>query len=73
MEEIVETIENSREDTSKGKPLELVFPPLPVSLWKALPEIPIERIGSGLNRKVRIHKFSIIGISKVEYLMAGKI
>ncbi|KAK2580599.1 hypothetical protein KPH14_007718 [Odynerus spinipes] len=34
------------------KPLELVFPPLPVSTWKMPPEVPPERIGSGVNTKV---------------------
>lgn len=53
-----------RKDTSKGKPLELVFPSLPVKFWKPLPEIPIERIGSGLNKKVRLYKCAS---SQLEY------
>ncbi|TGZ46243.1 Radial spoke head protein 4-like protein A [Temnothorax longispinosus] len=52
MEGTVETTGNPRKDTSEGKPLELVFPSLPVNPWIPLPEIPIERIGSGLNKKV---------------------
>lgn len=34
------------------KPLELVFPPLPVVSWITPPEIPSETIGTGLNKKV---------------------
>ncbi|KYN21616.1 Radial spoke head protein 4 like protein A [Trachymyrmex cornetzi] len=53
MEGIVNTTRSSRKDKkSEGKPLELIFPSLPVNPWTPLPEIPIERIGSGLNKKV---------------------
>lgn len=40
---------------TEEKSLKLVFPSLPVNPWRPLPEIPIERIGSGLNKKVRIY------------------
>ncbi|XP_018318300.1 radial spoke head protein 6 homolog A [Mycetomoellerius zeteki] len=53
MERIVKTTRSSRKDKkSEGKPLELIFPSLPVNPWTPLPKIPIERIGSGLNKKV---------------------
>ncbi|XP_036145932.1 radial spoke head protein 6 homolog A [Monomorium pharaonis] len=52
LERTVETLESPREDMLEGKPLQLIFPPLPVTSWRSLPEIPIERIGSGLNKKV---------------------
>ncbi|XP_011878263.1 PREDICTED: radial spoke head protein 6 homolog A [Vollenhovia emeryi] len=52
IEGTVETIGSPRKDTSKGKPLELIYPALPTNPWRPLPEIPIERIGSGLNKKV---------------------
>ncbi|XP_025991672.2 radial spoke head protein 6 homolog A [Solenopsis invicta] len=48
----VEMPSNLRKDTSEGKPLQLIFPPLPINLWSSLPEIPMEKIGSGLNKKV---------------------
>ncbi|XP_020297326.1 radial spoke head protein 6 homolog A, partial [Pseudomyrmex gracilis] len=45
--------ETPREDPARGeKPLELVFPPLPVNPWRPPAEVPAERIGSGLNKKV---------------------
>lgn len=53
MDEIVGATEIPHEGTGVGKPLELVFPPLPVNLWRPLPEVPAEKIGSGLNKKVR--------------------
>lgn len=53
MDETVGATEIPHEDTVVGKPLELVFPPLPVNPWRPLPEVPAERIGSGLNKKVR--------------------
>jgi len=57
MEEIVEITKSLRKNKkSEGKSLELIFPSLPVNSWKPLPEIPIERIGSGLNKKVRIYE-----------------
>jgi len=53
MEKNVKPTKNLRKDKkSKRKPLKLIFPSLPVNPWTPLPEIPIERIGSGLNRKV---------------------
>ncbi|XP_070156847.1 radial spoke head protein 6 homolog A [Polyergus mexicanus] len=52
VDETVGATEISYEDTVVGKPLELVFPPLPVNPWRPLPEVPAERIGSGLNKKV---------------------
>lgn len=51
MDEIVGETEIPHEGI--GKPLQLVFPPLPVNLWRPLPEVPAEKIGSGLNKKVR--------------------
>lgn len=51
MEGTVEMTENPRKEE---KSLKLSFPPLPVNSWKPLPEVPIEKIGSGLNKKVRI-------------------
>jgi len=60
MERIVEITKSLRKNKkSEGKPLELIFPSLPVNSWKPLPEIPIERIGSGLNKKVRVYELSI--------------
>lgn len=53
MDETVGATEIPHEDTVVGKPLELVFPSLPVNPWRPLPEVPAERIGSGLNKKVR--------------------
>ncbi|CAL1675127.1 unnamed protein product [Lasius platythorax] len=52
VDETVGATEIPQEDTGTGKPLELVFPPLPVNPWRPLPEVPAERIGSGLNKKV---------------------
>ncbi|XP_011689369.1 PREDICTED: radial spoke head protein 6 homolog A [Wasmannia auropunctata] len=52
MEGIVETTGSPRKDTKSEGTLELIFPSLPVNPWKPLTEIPIERIGSGLNKKV---------------------
>ncbi|XP_029661316.1 radial spoke head protein 6 homolog A [Formica exsecta] len=52
VDETVGATEILHEDTVIGKPLELVFPPLPVNPWRPLPEVPAERIGSGLNKKV---------------------
>lgn len=54
IEATVETMESPHKDTSEGKPLELIFPSLPVNPWRPLPEIPMERLGSGLNKKVCI-------------------
>jgi len=60
MEGIVEITKSLRKNKkSEEEPLELIFPSLPVNSWKSLPEIPIERIGSGLNKKVRIYELSI--------------
>ncbi|KAL6256088.1 hypothetical protein P5V15_013323 [Pogonomyrmex californicus] len=51
--ETAKTMESLYKHTLEGKPLELAFPSLPkLNLWRSLPEIPIERIGSGLNKKV---------------------
>lgn len=47
-----------------GEPLELVFPPLSVNLWRTLPEVPAEKIGSGLNKKVRT--FTSFQLSKYQ-------
>ncbi|XP_018396304.1 PREDICTED: radial spoke head protein 4 homolog A [Cyphomyrmex costatus] len=53
IEGIVKTTKSSRKDIkSEGKPLNLVFPSLPVNPWIPLSEVPTERIGSGLNKKV---------------------
>lgn len=54
MEGTVETMGNPHKDTSEGKPLELIFPSLPINPRRPLPEIPIERLGTGLNKKVFI-------------------
>lgn len=61
MERTDERTGSPHKDKSEGKPLELIFPSLPVNPWKPLPEIPIERIGSSLNKKVCIYKFLITG------------
>jgi len=53
-----------REEAAGEKPLELVFPPPPVNPRRPPTEIPAERIGSGLNKKVRVYGLSIIRISK---------
>lgn len=61
------TVETTGSPRKEEKILELIFPPLPVSSWKPLPEIPKEKIGSGLNKKVRIYKLLITGISKTTF------
>ncbi|XP_076665778.1 radial spoke head protein 4a [Andrena cerasifolii] len=49
-EEAAEETETAHEKEEEG--LKLVFPPLPTHSWKPPPEIPAERIGSGVNVKV---------------------
>ncbi|XP_043255228.1 radial spoke head protein 6 homolog A [Colletes gigas] len=51
-----EAAEDETEDAEakeeKEEGLKLVFPPLPTHSWKPPPEVPAERIGSGVNAKV---------------------
>nr|XP_034177169.1 radial spoke head protein 6 homolog A [Osmia lignaria]XP_034177170.1 radial spoke head protein 6 homolog A [Osmia lignaria] len=59
-EETTETVEKEAEGDAeeaeatdeKEEGLKLVFPPLPTHSWKPPPEVPSERIGSGVNTKV---------------------
>lgn len=74
MKEAVEETEISQEEEEEKpeipregeeeEPLELAFPPLPVNTWRSPLEIPTEKIGSGLNKKVG----PIIRILKASFL-----
>ena len=47
-----EEVSKVETDQEPEKPLELVFPPMPKNLWKPPQEVPTERLGSGVNKKV---------------------
>ncbi|XP_054010347.1 radial spoke head protein 6 homolog A [Hylaeus anthracinus] len=49
-EDEMEDTETKEEKDEEG--LKLVFPPLPTPSWKPPPEVPSEKIGSGVNAKV---------------------
>ncbi|XP_076234627.1 radial spoke head protein 4a [Calliopsis andreniformis] len=46
------TEEEEEAEEKEEEGLKLVFPPLPTHSWKPPPEIPLERIGTGVNAKV---------------------
>ncbi|XP_012137342.1 radial spoke head protein 4a isoform X2 [Megachile rotundata] len=50
--EAEEDAEEAEAEAKEEEGLKLVFPPLPTHSWKPPPEVPPERIGSGVNTKV---------------------
>lgn len=47
-----ENVEDDAKKKAKGGGLDLVFPPIPKSLWKPPSIVPVEQIGTGLNKMV---------------------
>ena len=45
--------EDEAESTEENDTLKLVFPPIPKNTWTPLPEVAPEKLGTGLNAKVR--------------------
>jgi len=68
-EEAVEgtATEIPRQDAAVEKPLDLAFSPPSVNPWRPPTEIPAEKIGSGLNKKVRVYGLSIIELLNIKY------
>jgi len=55
-EEISGVEEVPREAEVEEKPLDVfTIPPMPVNLWSPPPEVPAEKLGSGLNKKVSVY------------------
>jgi hypothetical protein len=47
-------VEEIRREAVKQKDI-FTIPPMPVNLWSPPPEVPPEKLGSGLNKKVSVY------------------